>query len=282
MPTLIALLLSSLVLAGSATDGSPPAGSPDIAPTGGEEGPVYVDSTDLLYLESFPVQVRLVVTGSLPTPCHEAAWEVEQASDGISVRLWSVSDPGAVCADVLEPFEVSIPLGSFDGANLPVTLNGEPVGRVQIGATPTAQPTASLVGAGWSFGMCVGYCQADLEVRGDGLTLTGTDRPEAAALFENVGALTPEGRARLDAAVAALGSAPLDAVYGCPDCADGGAAYLSLVRDGVTARHDMEFGEPPPELAELYTIATSLIDSLERCEPSELATVGDGCQPVER
>src|SRR5687768_12997691 len=117
METLIALLLSLLVLAGSAAEGSPPTGGPDVAPAGGEEGPVYVDSTDILYLESWPVQVRLVVTGSFPTPCHEASWAVEQTADGISVRLWSVSDPDAICIDVLEPFEVSIPLGSFESAN---------------------------------------------------------------------------------------------------------------------------------------------------------------------
>ena len=98
----------------------------------------------------------------------------------------------------------------------------------------------------------------------------------------NEGALTPVGRERIDAAAAALGDATLEPVYGCPDCADGGAAYLTLARDGVATRHDMEFGEPPAELAELYEIATSLIDSLEGCEPSELADVAESCEPFER
>ena len=44
----------------------------------------------------------------------------------------------------------------------PSTLNGEPVGRVEIGGEPTGTSAPSLLGAGWSFGMCAGYCIADL------------------------------------------------------------------------------------------------------------------------
>ena len=77
MNTMLIALLSSLLLA-SASPGSTASPGTETAPTDGEEGPVYVDSTDILYLESFPVQVRLLVQGSLPTPCHEAAWAVEE------------------------------------------------------------------------------------------------------------------------------------------------------------------------------------------------------------
>jgi hypothetical protein len=281
MNTILVALLSSLLLA-SASPRSTSTPGTGTAPTGWEEGPVYVDSTDILYLESFPVQVHLLVQGSLPTPCHEAEWAVEEGADGISVRLWSVSDPGAICVDVLEPFEISIPLGSFETADLPVELDGEPVGRVVVGGTPSGTTAPSLVGAGWSFGMCVGYCLSDLVVDGDHLVLTGTDRREQATLFVNEGALTPAGRERIDAAVAALGDVILEPVYGCPDCADGGAAYLSFARDGVASRHEMEFGEPPAEIAELHEIAMSLIGSLERCETTELVHVAEGCVPVER
>ena len=34
-------------------------------------GAVYIDTADLLIMESYPVQVALHITGNLPTPCHE-------------------------------------------------------------------------------------------------------------------------------------------------------------------------------------------------------------------
>jgi hypothetical protein len=95
-------------------------------------GPVFVDGTDIILMESFPVQVVLRVVGNLPTPCHELAYEVEDDGTTITVRLASVADPDAVCTQVLEPFEFSIPLGEFESGQRAVTLNGEPVGDFEV------------------------------------------------------------------------------------------------------------------------------------------------------
>jgi hypothetical protein len=270
---LLVLTLAAAVAAGSSSE------------SGGSRDPVYVDSTDILSLESFPVQVRLIVRGSLPTPCHQAAWDVHQTDAGIDVTLWSTSEPGSMCVAVLEPVELSIPLGSFESADLPVTLNGESIGRVTVGdpsAGPAASSVPTLIGAGWSYGMCAGLCLADLVVSGHRLVLTGSGHGPEGVLLVREGALTPAGRERLDAAVAAVDVAALEPVYGCPDCADGGAAYLTFATDGVDTRHDMEAGRPPAELAELDAIATSIIDALVRCEPTDLVAVSEGCVPYER
>ncbi len=40
----------------------------------------------------------------------------------------------------------------------------------------------------------------------------------------------------------------------------------------------MEFGEPPPELADLYDVATTIIGALEACVSNELVTVADDCE----
>lgn len=279
LPSLLTALALALGLSGAAIGATtePSGGGADAA--GRIESPAYVDSTDILYLESFPVQVRLVVRGSTPTPCHEPTWEVLTTDDGITVRLWSEADADAVCASVLAPFEVSIPLGSYESADLPVTLNGEDVGRVVVGEATTPPATADaneLTGAGWSFGMCAGTCRADLVVAGDDLVLTGSDRA-GVPLVETQATLTVEGRAALDATLAALGDTPLEPQYGCPDCADGGASYLVLERDGAASRHDMEFGNPPPELAPLVALSSSVIDAMRECRSDELVNVGDDC-----
>ncbi|MGZ8754079.1 MAG: hypothetical protein ACXW15_02705, partial [Acidimicrobiia bacterium] len=246
--------------------------------TEGSEGPVYVETTDILQMESFPVQVRLVVGGSLPTPCHEARWEVDDDGSQIGVRLWSTVMPGQDCAQVLEPVELSIALGSFESGERIVLLNDEEIGRFTIGG---ATPTVALTAAGWSFGMCLGYCNADLTVDGGDVVLSGRDRENAEPLFVNRGALTMSALEQIGVSAEELSGVPLDPVYGCPDCADGGAAYVVLTADGVTSRYDMEFGRPPEVLADLHQLAMAVMEAVETCGSNELVTVADDCVPWE-
>jgi hypothetical protein len=269
---LVALMLSSC----AGLDGEPA----DTTTTTPDrlEGPVSVETADILQLESFPVQVRLLVVGSLPTPCHEAQWEVDDDGSQILVRLWSTALLGQDCAQVLEPFEASIPLGPFESGSRIVVLNGEEVGRFTIGGAVTE---VALTGAGWSFGMCLGYCNAELTVDGESLVLTGWNREDQEPLYVHRGTLTPLGVERMGAAANRLGGVTLAPVYGCPDCADGGAAYVMLTADGVTSRHDMEFGSPPEVLADLHQLAMATMKALETCGSNELVTVADDCAPWE-
>lgn len=276
--TLLRSMLAVLLTLGAWGTTALGSSSPEPLPAGSTADPVYVDSVDIAYLESYPVQVHLVVRGSLPTPCHAAVWEVQDFGATIDVRLWSLADPKQLCITVLEPFEVSIPLGSFETADMPVLLNGEVVGQLEI---RTEQPSGdmSLVGAGWSFGMCLGYCNADLVVDGDALALTGRDHTLEDPLFVNRGTLTAEAQALIAEAAAGLDGVAPETVYGCPDCADGGAAYLAFLRDGATSRHDMEYGNPPQELAVLEELSMAVVAALEACQSDELVSVAEDCQP---
>lgn len=83
-------------------------------------------------MESFPVQVALKVTGSAPTPCHRAVWEVNDDGSTIEVTLGSVADIDTECAQVLAPVELSIPLGSVESGSRVVTINGERIGDFEI------------------------------------------------------------------------------------------------------------------------------------------------------
>jgi len=88
--------------------------------------PAYIDSVDILLLESWPVQVRVVVRGSLPTPCHALAWNLaEPDADGrIALSVFSTYDMDAVCTQVLQPFERSIDVGSFTSGAYVLVVNG--------------------------------------------------------------------------------------------------------------------------------------------------------------
>jgi len=96
-------------------------------------GAVYINSTDLLVAESYPVQIFLHITGDLPTPCHEFRSQVAEPDEQkrINVIVWSDSDPEMVCIQVLEPFDVNLPIPMKDAAegSYTVWLNGELVGE---------------------------------------------------------------------------------------------------------------------------------------------------------
>ena len=97
-----------------------------------QRGVVFIDSTDILTLESFPLQFQLHVKGSLPTPCHQLRLVVDEpdVQKQVKVSIYSLVDPNTVCAQVLEPFEVNIPLGSFPSGTYAILVNDEKVGEV--------------------------------------------------------------------------------------------------------------------------------------------------------
>lgn len=99
----------------------------------GEKGPVFVSSAELLIMESFPVQVRLHITGDLPTPCHRFQAEVFEpdAENRIDVTAYSLVNSDLMCAQVLKPFDesVSISMSGQAGGTYAVYLNGEFVGE---------------------------------------------------------------------------------------------------------------------------------------------------------
>lgn len=100
--------------------------SPDPADSTLMRGEVYLDSTELLTLESFPLQFMLTLKGSLPTPCHELRVAVSppDAENKILVDVYSISNPDQICAQVLESFEVNFPLGSFPAGIYTLWVNG--------------------------------------------------------------------------------------------------------------------------------------------------------------
>lgn len=97
-------------------------------------GPVYVDSADIIQLESFPVRVMLEVKGQLPNPCHTAVWRVaDPTADGrIDVTLSSQAPQDQVCIQMVKPVVLRIPLGSFTQGSYSVWLNGQLVGEFAL------------------------------------------------------------------------------------------------------------------------------------------------------
>lgn len=112
----------------------PPADAP-YAPQPGDDalrrGPAFVEATDMLVLESFPLQFQLSLSGNLPTPCHELRIVVNEpdANNNIAADVYSVVDPDMICMQVLRGFQASVNLGSFPSGHYTVTVNGEAAGE---------------------------------------------------------------------------------------------------------------------------------------------------------
>ena len=96
-----------------------------------DRGPVYIDEAELAILESFPVQVELVIRGTLPTPCASLEWSAQPPDEQgrILVEVYSVQDPGLACIQVLQDLEERLPIGSYSEGSYSVWLNGDLVGE---------------------------------------------------------------------------------------------------------------------------------------------------------
>ena len=145
-------------------------------------------------------------------------------------------------------------------------------------AADTPPPEVDIVAAGWSFGSCIGTCVGHLAVEGDSITYEIEER-DGTVHFSYSGTLTPAGLAMVEEAVADLDPATLEEVYGCPDCADGGEASVTLRSDGDDTQHSYEFGNPPEVLAAIDTMVFNWMHAMESCESNEFITVNTPCTP---
>lgn len=101
------------------------------APQAGDDslvaGPVYLESAELVTLESYPPQFRLILVGHLPTPCHRLRVSIAppDSENRIQVRAYALTDPNEICIQVLEPFEVNLGSGSFPAGHYRLEVNQE-------------------------------------------------------------------------------------------------------------------------------------------------------------
>ena len=83
------------------------------SPTAGRVA--VVKSIDILLLESFPLQVHAVVSGDLPDAGCTTIASIEQVREGntFNLTLVTTTDPLALCAQALTPFEEVVPLDVY-------------------------------------------------------------------------------------------------------------------------------------------------------------------------
>ncbi|HBG75312.1 MAG: hypothetical protein A2X25_12315 [Chloroflexi bacterium GWB2_49_20] len=91
----------------------------------------FLDSSKINIMESYPVQISVYLQGSLPTPCHQLRVDIAQpdAEKRIQIEVFSVVDPNIICIQMLQAFDVNIPLGSFPTGLYSIWVNGTQIGE---------------------------------------------------------------------------------------------------------------------------------------------------------
>lgn len=87
--------------------------------------PVLVESVDVLVMESFPMQLSLIVKGQHPDGC-DLPVVVEQRREGntVIVELYRNLPIDLMCAMVVVPYEGTIPLeGGFEPGRYTIIVN---------------------------------------------------------------------------------------------------------------------------------------------------------------
>jgi len=122
------MMITALILAVSACSPTPdidldqPVSSddtpvPTVVPPSGEmeiHEMAGVDEVDVLLLESFPLQVNVVVKGNFPDGCttiHRT--ETEFVENRFTVRIFTQRPADPMCTEALVPFEEVIPLDVY-------------------------------------------------------------------------------------------------------------------------------------------------------------------------
>lgn len=223
--------------------------------------------------------------------CADGSWKCNDGGGNpICEKIGEVCEPTDPCAYFVQPgcvqtgcksgYVCDTTVGCVPSACSCDPLTGDIICTADCsGGTcvPVSGETA-IKGGGSSFGMCGGPCKTDLILDKSAAKLV-TSGWDGTIYTTNSGELTAVGLQQPKTLAAALVGVNLQKVYGCPDCADGGASYVDLLRDGVASSHKYEFYNPPPELEDPDAFVFQVIEALLTCIPDTLVTPGPGCVP---
>jgi len=85
---------------------------------------ILVDNVETQIMESDPVQVTLVVTGSIQDGCEiPTMTQVEQLEDTIYVSIFRDVPTDIMCPMVIQPYEEEIQLGTLQPGSYTIHIN---------------------------------------------------------------------------------------------------------------------------------------------------------------
>ncbi|MEJ2884291.1 hypothetical protein [Pedobacter sp. GR22-6] len=122
---------------------------------------------------------------------------------------------------------------------------------------------AAYITHGSSFGHCQGMCNKELKLYPKKTEFkTWSNGPGISQLEKGV-ATTGKDYEAILAKIDVKKFKRLKNTYGCPDCADGGAEWISLKMGFSTKKVTFEFGNPPEELKSINDDLRKVQESFE-------------------
>lgn len=122
------------------------------------------------------------------------------------------------------------------------------------------------IGYGTSFGMCAGYCLNNIAIISSGeITFTKASNginPSKKTCTKSIEDAEVDA---LKALVNADSFKKLPETIGCPDCADGGAEWISLKLEGKVKKVTYEYGKTPDELKALVQKLREIKEGFADC-----------------
>ncbi|WAC42607.1 DUF6438 domain-containing protein [Pedobacter sp. SL55] len=122
------------------------------------------------------------------------------------------------------------------------------------------------IGYGTSFGMCVGYCLNQVAIINNG-SIDFTKRANGInpSVKTCTKAIAENEINALKALVNVAEFNKLPEIIGCPDCADGGAEWISMKVDGKVKKVTYEYGKAPDALKNLALKLKEIKDGFADC-----------------
>ena len=122
------------------------------------------------------------------------------------------------------------------------------------------------IGYGTSFGMCAGYCLNNVAIVNSGkITFSKSNNGTNPNTKTCTKAITEADINALKALVTIDKFSKLPEVIGCPDCADGGAEWVSLRLNGEIKKVTFEYGKEPEELKDMVAKLREIKESFNDC-----------------
>jgi hypothetical protein len=103
-----------------------------------------LEKSRLLLSATRPLQVKATLVGSMPDPCHVLRVVVGPATiaNVINIDVYSLVKTGSACITVLQPFSVTVSIGTFTSGSYTVDVNGTKLGSFTASpATTTSLST---------------------------------------------------------------------------------------------------------------------------------------------
>nr|WP_068888610.1 hypothetical protein [Pedobacter panaciterrae] len=119
---------------------------------------------------------------------------------------------------------------------------------------------------GTSFGMCAGYCNNELFISNAKMELKKHENKPNAVPKVCTGEMAESEWSKLAQNIDLSVFNKLKQVYGCPDCADGGAEWIEITYGDKKHKVTFEYGKEPNQVKPYISILRAQFDTFKDCK----------------